>query len=454
MNVLSDKKPFKIKLLKFLLPSIAGIILFMIPVKFSGELTIPIKIISDYVSSLINPILPILTVAIIAISAVGSLIASIFKPKFILDNKILSDLFYINPVWMITRLIGMIFALMILFNFGPEYVISGATGSFILNDLLTILVVIFVFAGLLLPLLLDYGLLEFVGTILEKVMRPLFKLPGRAAVDCITSWLGDGTLGVMLTSRQYKQGYYSQREAAVISTTFSAVSITFCLVVIETVGLSNLFVPYYLTICAVGIIIAIIIPRIPPLSLKKDEYFNNVEKPDDSVPKGYSSIKWATKKALEKAQKSGGVEKFVVNGSKNALDMWIGVLPTVMAIGTIILVVAEYTSIFTILGKPFIPILNMIGLPESELASTCMLVGFGDMLTPAIIGSKIASELTRFVIAVISVTQLIYMSEVGALILSSKLPVKFWELFVIFIERTIISLVIATIVGRFILHLI
>ena len=43
-------------------------------------------------------------------------------------------------------------------------------------------------------------------------------------------------------------------------------------------------------------------------------------------------------------------------------------------------------------------------------------------------------------IAAMSVTQLIYMSEVGALLLGSKIPVKLWELFVIFLLRTLVTL--------------
>jgi nucleoside recognition membrane protein YjiH len=35
-------------------------------------------------------------------------------------------------------------------------------------------------------------------------------------------------VGVLITSRQYEEGFYSRREATVISTTFSVVSITFC----------------------------------------------------------------------------------------------------------------------------------------------------------------------------------------------------------------------------------
>ena len=102
--------------------------------------------------------------------------------------------------------------------------------------------------------------------LLTKVMRPLFKIPGRAAVDCFTSWIGDGTLGVMLTCNQYEGGYYSAREASVIATTFSAVSITFSIVVLSQVDLMQYFGVYYLLICLIGVVCAIIVPRIPPVS--------------------------------------------------------------------------------------------------------------------------------------------------------------------------------------------
>ena len=62
------------------------------------------------------------------------------------------------------------------------------------------------------------------------------------------------------------------------------------------------------------------------------------------------------------------------------------------------------------------------------------------MFLPSILASSIESEMTRFVIAATSVTQLIYMSEVGALLLGSRIPVNIFELFVIFILRTLITL--------------
>ncbi|HSP22100.1 MAG TPA: YjiH family protein, partial [Planococcus sp. (in: firmicutes)] len=104
------------------------------------------------------------------------------------------------------------------------------------------------------------------------------------------------------------------------------------------------------------------------------------------------------------------------------------------------LVVAEYTPLFKIVSYPLIPVLTLLGLPEAADAAPTLLVGFADMFLPAVLGSGIESELTRFVLAGVSLTQIIYMSEIGILILRSNIPVKFWELVVIFILRTIITL--------------
>lgn len=436
-----------ILLAKFLVPSITGILLFMIPIQYHGEWTICVKILADWISKLMGGILPFLCVCIITISALISVVA-LSKPKFIMGNSTLKDTFAVSPIWVFIRVLGAIFVWLTYLQGNQsgliQMIADAGVGGFVLNDLLTVLVIIFAIAGLLLPLLLDFGLLEYVGALLTKVMRPLFKIPGRAAVDCITSWIGDGTLGVMLTCNQYEGGYYSEREASIIATTFSAVSITFSIVVLAQVGLMEHFGVYYLLICLIGIVCAIICPRIPPLSTKKDTYLVEGKAIPETIPEEFKNTReYAMHLALKRASEHKGMGEFVKNGLKNAVGMWFGVLPTVMAIGTITLLLANNTPIFEIMGKPFIPLLELLQVPEAAAASTTMIVGFTDMFTPSIIAAEaIASEMTRFIVAVVSVTQLIYLSEVGGLILASKLPVKLWELFVIFLERTIISLLI------------
>lgn len=410
----------------------------MTPVKIDGSFTIPIAFLSSFLVDSIGELLPLIAVILISISAVGSIIIKVFKT----ENKTLNSLFNVTPIWMAGRIVGMIIAVLSYLNIGPEFIWSDSTGGMVLFSLLPLLISVFLFAGLFLPLLLNHGLLEFVGTLFTKVMRPVFNLPGRSSIDCITSWLGDGTIGILLTGRQYEDGFYTQKEASIIGTSFSAVSITFSLMVITQVGLGHMFVPFYLTVTFAGIVAAVIVPRIPPLSRKSNTYIDgsSPKKDAETIPEGHTALSYGLEMALEKAESNSSIKLFFIDGYKNVFDMWLGVLPIVMAMGGIAVMIAEYTPIFQVLGTPFIPFLKLLGIPEAAAASQTLIVGFADMFIPSVLAANITNEMTRFIIACTSVTQLIYMSEVGGLLLGSKIPVKLTDLIIIFLERTIVTL--------------
>ncbi|BAB07666.1 YjiH family protein [Halalkalibacterium halodurans] len=425
----------------FLIPSIIGVGLFMVPIQKDNAITIPVAFLAKQLQGALDDHLPAILTIMLAIVVVLSCVATLFKPNLFMKNGLLKSLFVIHPMWLVVRVLGFIFAFMTLLQLGPEAVWSEGTGALLLYDLLPLLFTIFLFAGLFLPFLLNFGLLELFGVLLNKFMRPVFTLPGRSSIDCLASWMGDGTIGVLLTNKQYEEGFYTQREAAVISTTFSVVSITFSIVVLAYMDLEHLFLPYYLTIVLAGLAAAIVLPRIPPLSRKRDTYLvENPDRFDESASKGRGMFAYGMTKALERARQNRSVKNLLQGGMKNVFDMWFAVIPVIMAIGTVAVIFAEYTSLFKIVGAPFVPILQLLQVPEAHAAAQTMVVGFADMFLPAIIGSGIESDLTRFVIACVSVTQLIYMSEVGGLIIASKLPVKFIDLVLIFLLRTIITL--------------
>jgi nucleoside recognition membrane protein YjiH len=164
----------------------------------------------------------------------------------------------------------------------------------------------------------------------------------------------------------------------------------------------------------------------------------------ETLPEGYrNSVDYGVSLAVQRVDEHRGIGQFLENGVKNACGMWFGVLPVVMCIGTLALVLATNTPVFEILGAPLVPLLELLQVPEAVAASQTMVVGFTDMFTPSVIAAAIVTDpMTRFIIAVISVTQLIYLSEVGGLILGSKIPVNLLELFILFLERTLISLLI------------
>ncbi|PCK31797.1 YjiH family protein [Pseudoalteromonas piscicida] len=435
----------------FIVPSLIGIFLFMTPVAVGEAMTIPIAVMAKWLQAQVAPFIRDMIVAIVCITGIMSLIIKLFKPQALLKITIIKHLFDVSWIWLITRLVGMVFIVLTFNGVGPEAIHSENTGALVLNDLLPVLFSVFILAGLLLPLLLNFGLLEMVGTLLTKVMRPLFGVPGRSAVNCVASWLGDGSVGILMTARQYEDKHYTQREAAIIGTTFSAVSITFCLVVIGQVKLEHLFAPFYLTVCAAGFVAAIIVPRLPPLRFKKDIYVDGSDHNEDSeaVPEGKGLLSHSLNVALTKARTAPGIKGTVEEGVHNALDMVFAVLPVVMAVGTFALIIAEHTPVFQYLGTPFVPYLELLNVAEAEKAAQTIVVGFADMFIPSILAAgSIESDTTRFIVAAMSVTQLIYMSEVGALLLGSKIPVNLWELFVIFILRTLVTLPVIVLMAK------
>ncbi|WP_371187024.1 YjiH family protein [Thalassotalea maritima] len=440
----------KRNLLTFLIPSLIGLTLFMLPIQYNEQTSIPVAVLAKSLqaalSAYIVPIICLLT----GITAIASIAVSVFARHRVSDGSFMASLFKVTPVWLIVRCLGALFALMVYFQVGPEMVWSSATGGMLLNDLMPILFSVFIFAGLLLPLLLNFGLLEFIGVLFSKIMRPLFKLPGRAAIDCTTSWLGDGTVGVLLTSKQYEQKVYTEREAAVVGTTFSAVSITFSLIVIAQVGLIHMFIPFYSAVCLAGLVAAIIVPRLPPLSRKRHLYIDGT-KPEphaDKIPDGTNIFSHGLEMATQRASMVTSFKTVILEGIKNALEMLFVVMPVVMGVGTIALIFAEHTMVFDYLGMPFIPYLELLGVPEAVAASKTVVIGFADMFLPAILVASVENEMTRFVVAALSITQLIYLSEVGAMLLGTKIPVNILDLFIIFILRTIITLPVIVMVAN------
>ncbi len=456
MPLLDDQppadSPFNLRqLLIFLIPSLLGVLLFLTPIVYDGKVTIGLGVMADALKAALSAWLPAIATGLLLVSATLGVFASLLKPRWITARPALNELFNLHPLWLGLRVLGAVFAAMTLWQFGPEWIWNANTGGVVLKDLAPVLITFFLVAGLILPLLTDYGLMEFCGTLVRNVFRKVFGLPGRSAIDAIASWLGSGTVGVLITAQQYHKGFYSAREAAVIATNFSIASIAFSLLITSFMKLDHLFVPFYLTVVVAGLAAAIITPRIPPLSWKKDEYVAGVGKQiKEDVPAGTSLLRWGMLQAVKRANANPSPTQMVKVGVHNVVDIWLGLLPLVMAIGTLSLAVAEFTPIFNWLSYPIVPLLELLQLPEAAKAAPAILVGFADMFLPAVLGKGIESELTRFVVACVSLTQLIYMSEVGVLIIKAKLPLNILELFVIFIIRTLITLPIIALMAHWI----
>lgn len=437
-----------LKFLKFFIPSLLGLFLFIIPLPFGqmfnmadvSPVNIGVGFISELLKLAIGDYIPTICLVIIVGSAVLSLSAKFINIK----NEFFKNILDVPPFWLFFRIVGAAFMVMIYTNVGPEFIISENTGNVILG-IMPSLIALFLIAGFLLPLVLDFGLMDFFGTMISKFMRTLFLVPGRASVDTLSSWLGDATLGIMITNTQYKQGFYNKKESCIIAVCFSLVSLPFSTVIADQLGFMDKFVPFYLTVCAASLVCALILPRIYPLCKIKNETYNNIPYEVEEINEEGGLFKQGLNNAMDRAEKAPTLNEIIINGFKNIVDIYISLIPLVLAWGTISLAVAEFTPIFTWISYPVILVLELLRIPNAAEAAPAVLVGFTDMFIPSVMVSGDGfAEITKFIIGALSISQLVYMTETGAVILKSEIPLKLKDLIVLFLIRTVISLLVIT----------
>jgi len=115
------------------------------------------------------------------------------------------------------------------------------------------------------------------------------------------------------------------------------------------------------------------------------------------------------------------------------------ILGSILTVGTAALLVARETPLFLWLGKPLVPLLSLLGLPDAELISSAVLVGITEMYIPSLLVQD-ATAPARFFIAVLSISQLIFFSSVGPMIIDMfrDVPIRWRELVALFLIRTAI----------------
>ncbi len=437
-------------LLKFIFGSLLGIVMFLVPIPQDGSFTTLLDFVKNFLKELFGGSLPYILLVIVVVSAVLSLYDYICKPDWIRKNHYLKKAFSSTPLYLISKIIGAIVAVMVVLGIGPEVVISVDTGATMIDLCCTLLCIVIGFSFFL-PFLTDCGIMEFLGVILKPVVRPLFRVPGRASIDLIASWFGASNAAVILTREQYMKGFYTKREAGYIMTNFSLVSIPFCLMVADTIGIANLFPAFYFCICVTGIALAVIMGRIPPLKNLPDTYQEQVgKKINEEVPQEKGILNYALEMSCKRAE-SFGAKGVLSGGFEVVMGMFFDLIPIVVAWGTIALMIATYTPIFDWISYPMGLYLQLFGVEEAFAVAPASLIGFTDMFIPALLITGVESVKTKFIIGVLSLVQIIYLTEVGAIIIKSEIPLNFWKLLIVFLERTIIAIPIIVLMANLLL---
>ncbi|MEB6169887.1 YjiH family protein [Staphylococcus pseudoxylosus] len=413
---------------KFFVYSLIGIIFFFVPITISGQSTIMIDHIVQWISKLLNPILPYYVLILILIGAAHPFI----NKKW---NKSKTDI-----VFSLFKVIGVFIAFMVVFDFGPGFVLKESIGPFLYEKLAIPLSVLIPIGAIFLSFLIGFGLLEFIGVICRPIMRPIFKTPGKSAVDAVASFVGSYSIGLLITNKVYKNGGYTHKEAVVVATGFSTVSATFMIIVANTLGIIEYWNLYFWFTLAVTFIVTAITVQIPPIRTEKTTTYQD-QPYKEEIRRDMPLLKESWLEAKIAVKDSKTLIENVIENLRDGVVMTIAILPSIMSIGFLGLIVAEYTPIIEYISYIFYPIISIFPVSDVAVLAQASTISIVEMLLPAAIAQS-ADLATRFTVAVMSVSAIIFFSSVVPVILSTEVKISVGKLVIIWFERVVFTLLI------------
>ena len=412
----------------FIFYSLFGIFMFFVPVTIGGAKSIPIDHITSLVKKLPNYNL------VFGVFMVLAGIAYAIETKSWQKSKLHSVFFAI-------KLVALVFVFMYVTNKGPARIFDGDMLPLIWNGIMVSVATIVPIGSVFLAFLTGFGLMEFIGVFMEPVMRPVFKTPGRSAVDAVASFVGSYSLALLITNRVYLEDTYTKKEAAIIATGFSTVSATFMIIVAKTLDLLDYWLAYFWITLFVTFLVTAITARIFPLNRKPQEYYSGKE----YVPEEKKKVTFgeAIEAGMEAYKNSGSLASVVKDNFIDGFKMALNIAPSLLGVGMIGLLLAEYTPIFDIIGYIFYPFTLLTRVEEPLMVAQALGMSIAEMLLPApVVANAGLGLIAKMLVAVVSVSEILFFSASIPVMMGTEIPLKFSDYIIIWIERVILSIVI------------
>ncbi|PMR77534.1 YjiH family protein [Billgrantia endophytica] len=423
------RRPSFMTVLKLFVPSALGILIFFVPVTIGERTTILLDHMVTGARLLLGDFSGFYALALIVAGAAYPLVRGYW-------NRNLTE-----RIFTLLKLAGVAAALMAMTGWGPGFLHEPDMLPFLFERLVIPVGLIVPIGAVFLALLIGYGLLELVGVLLQPIMRPIWRTPGRSAIDAVASFVGSYSIGLLITNRVYQAGQYSAREAAIIATGFSTVSATFMIIVARTLDLMSVWNLYFWLTLVITFIVTAITVRLPPLSGMDNTRTDGEPEP---IPGKRLSTAWRA--GLDVAEKAPSLSRSVAINVREGLVMAISILPSIMSVGLLGLLIAKYTPLFEWLGWLFYPFVAIWGLDDAAALSQAAASGLAEMFLPALLMAE-ADFVARFAAGVVSVSGVLFFSASIPCILSTSIPLTVGRIVVIWFIRVALSLLLAVPAG-------
>ncbi|MNW27429.1 Nucleoside recognition [compost metagenome] len=424
--------------LRFVIYSLIGILFFFLPITINGKSTIPLDHLVTWIQTAAAPVVPYIILLMLVSGTVFPFVTGGWKAS------------KVRGIFAFLNIFGLAVGCSLLFNFAPAWLSDPDMGPFLLDKLVIPVGLIVPVGAIFLALLVGYGLMEFLGVFCQPVMRPIWRTPGRSAVDAVASFVGSYSLGLLITDRMYRGGRYTGREAAIIATGFSTVSASFMVIVAKALDLMDHWSLYFWLSLVVTFAVTAISVRIPPLSRIPDTTYLGMEHDKEKLVTGNRArVAWS--EAMGASRRAPSLLKNVGANVWDGLKMAMAILPSILSVGLLGLVVARFTPVFDWLGYLFVPFAWIVGLDDPLLAGKASATGIAEMFLPATLIAGHESIELRMVIAIVCVSAIIFFSALVPCVLATQIPLNIPQMVAIWFVRVVLTILIATPIVRMLL---
>lgn len=328
---------------------------------------------------------------------------------------------------------------------GPDAIFAPGMLPFLFEKLAMSLTFVIPIGSALIIFLTDYGLMEFTGVFARPFMRPVYRAPGRSAIDAVASFVGSYSIALLITGKQYNAGYYTKKEAAIIATGFSTVSATFCVIVAKTLNLMDHWNMFFWTAMVVTFSVTALTVRLWPLKSMPNDYCTHEGCLDEPAHVD-NRIQLAVSEGLAVAERSPNIFLNMWHNLKVGVAVTIGLIPSIMSVGLTGLILAKYTPVFDWLSYAIYPVTSLLQFDEARLMAKAASLGIAEMFLPAALVTEL-DLLPRFVIGITCISEIIFFSASVPCMVAMGIPISIKDLIIVWYERVILSLILATLAG-------
>lgn len=213
----------------------------------------------------------------------------------------------------------------------------------------------------------------------------------------------------------------------------------------QTLNMKGSFTQIFFSSLLITFLVSTIMIRIPPLSRKRNIYIDGQEQTQADIDVEASGqgalLNRAFNRAVTVASQHPSFFLSLRMGLKDGILLMPKVVTFLAALGISVLIVAEYTEFFSLIGTPLVPLYEWLRIPEATVVAKTTFVGIAEMLLPVLVAAKhTISDAAKYFVLNMALVQIVFFSEPVTIMLAMGVPCTWWELVIIFFERTFIAI--------------